>query len=175
MDFLLHISPEFNWEVGNPPTNELVYCATSIGLNSPVLFHHFLQLALRSRMIECCCLFVDTHTVALTSSSSYEDIASVCKRNVAFVTLCYIGTQCGSCGSRRLSIVASRRSGGVQVRQPSGRNPVHHITRWSHANPSSISTTCVPCSCVLAFGRLFHLCCQTDATTITDRFGLSPR
>ncbi|KAK8828874.1 hypothetical protein WA538_000877, partial [Blastocystis sp. DL] len=70
-DSLLHVSPEFNWEVENPPTNELVYCASSIGLNSPVLFHHFLQLALSSH----------TRTIALTSSSSYEDIASVCKRN----------------------------------------------------------------------------------------------
>ena len=52
MDSLLHVSPEFNWEVENPPTNELVCCASSIGLNSPVLFHHFLQLALRSRKIE---------------------------------------------------------------------------------------------------------------------------
>ena len=49
MDDLLHISPEFNWNIENPTQNEFIYSASSIGLNSSVLFQHFLQLAIRSR------------------------------------------------------------------------------------------------------------------------------
>ena len=50
MEDLLHIAPEFGWSVEDPARNEVVYCTSSVGLNSPVLFHHFLQLAIRSSL-----------------------------------------------------------------------------------------------------------------------------
>lgn len=48
MEELKHISPEFDWGDGTTLGNDIVYCASSTGLNSPVLFHHFLQLSIRS-------------------------------------------------------------------------------------------------------------------------------
>ena len=48
MEELTHISPEFDWGDGSDLGNDIVYCASSTGLNSPVLFHHFLQLSIRS-------------------------------------------------------------------------------------------------------------------------------
>ena len=50
MEDLLHIAPEFGWSVEDPARNEVVYCTSSVGFNSPVLFHHFLQLAIRSSL-----------------------------------------------------------------------------------------------------------------------------
>ena len=84
MEELKHISPEFDWGDGTDLGNDIVYCASSTGLNSPVLFHHFLQLSIRSST-NCSILLtrIDSNSIVLASNSSFEDISTISKRNAS--------------------------------------------------------------------------------------------
>lgn len=50
MEDLLHISAELHWSEDYPTKNDVIYCTSSTGLNSPVLYYHFLQFALKSSL-----------------------------------------------------------------------------------------------------------------------------
>ena len=84
MEELKHISPEFDWGDGTNLGNDIVYCASSTGLNSPVLFHHFLQLSIRSST-NCSIHLtrIDSNSIVLASNSSFEDISTISKRNAS--------------------------------------------------------------------------------------------
>ena len=86
MEELKHISPEFDWGDGTNLENDIVYCASSTGLNSPVLFHHFLQLSIRSsKEVRCIILQIELNSIVLASNSSYEEISTISKRNVPII------------------------------------------------------------------------------------------
>lgn len=144
MEELKHISPEFDWGDGTTLGNDIVYCASSTGLNSPVLFHHFLQLSIRSSN-ECniYLMWIDSNSIVLASNSSFEDISTISKRNASsFHNDNSIGCKCCQCYSKWQAAINLRLSNRARV---SRWSVCTHTTRWEgdQAIPSSWAVVCV--------------------------------